>query len=192
MALVHATSLPGIAAANSRILTHSGRTFIEVERFDRVGQHGRLPLCGLDTLQPAFIGARSTDWTELAQRLHGLALLDAASVAAVEHLWWFGRLIANTDMHLGNLAFHVDHTLRLAPAFDMLPMAYAPLAGGEVPPRDFTPPLPLPPQRATWLTACSAAIEFWRGAGNDSRVSELFRNTCRANAVRLADTAVKV
>lgn len=192
LALVHATSLPGITAANSRILTHSGRTFIEVERFDRVGQHGRLSLCGLDALQPTFIGSRSTDWTELAERLHGLALLDAASVAAVEHLWWFGRLIANTDMHLGNLAFHVEHTLRLAPAYDMLPMAYAPLAGGEVPPRDFTPSLPLPAQRATWLAACTSAMEFWRSAAADSRISEQFRNTCRANAACLADTAVKV
>jgi hypothetical protein len=74
----------------------------------------------------------------------------------------------------------------------MLPMAYAPLAGGEVPPRDFAPPLPLPPQRATWLAACSAAIEFWRGAATDSRVSEPFRNTCRVNAAHLADTAGKV
>ena len=144
LALEHAATLPGITAAPSRILTYAGRTFIESERFDRVGQHGRLAICGLDALQHAFIGARSTDWPELAERLHGLALLDATSVAAVEHLWWFGRLIANTDMHLGNLSFHLEQTLRLAPAYDMLPMAYAPLAGGEVPPRDFTPALPLP------------------------------------------------
>jgi hypothetical protein len=192
LALEHATRLPGIAAARSRVLTFAGRTFIESERFDRVGPHGRLPLCGLDALQHTFIGAHSTDWPELARRLHGLALLDAASVAAVDHLWWFGRLVANTDMHLGNLSFHVDRTLRLAPAYDMLPMAYAPLAGGEVPPRDFTPVLPLPPQRATWFTACAAAVEFWRGAAADSRVSDPFRSICRANAMRLRDMAEKV
>lgn len=192
LALEHAARLPDIASARSRILTGAGRTFIETERFDRVGQHGRLPLCPLDALQYAFIGAHSTDWPELARRLHGLALLDGAGVAAVEHLWWFGRLIANTDMHLGNLSFHVEHTLRLAPTYDMLPMAYAPLAGGEVPPRDLMPPLPLPPQRATWLAACTAAVEFWDGAATDSRVSDAFRDICRANATRLHDTADKV
>jgi len=192
LALEHANRLPGITAARSRILTHAGRTYIETERFDRIGRHGRLPLCGLDALQPAFLGARSTAWPELAHRLHGLALVDAASVTAIEHLWWFGRLIANTDMHLGNLSFYVERTLRLAPAYDMLPMAYAPLAGGEVPPRDFTPPPPLPTQRKTWLDACTTAIAFWRRAAADRRVSEPFRDTCRANAVRLLDTAERV
>ena len=102
------------------------------------------------------------------------------------------RLIANTDMHLGNLSFHVEHSLRLAPAYDMLPMAYAPLAGGEVPPRDFAPALPTPPQRSVWLTACAIAIEFWAEAAADSRISDPFRGICRANATRLRDLADKV
>jgi HipA-like C-terminal domain len=192
LALEHAAMLPDVSAARSRILTHAGRTFMEAERFDRIGVHGRLSLCGLDALHYAFIGGRSTDWPELSQRLHDLTLLESIEVAAIEHLWWFGKLIANSDMHLGNLAFHVDRTLRLAPAYDMLPMAYAPLAGGEVPPREFTPPLPLPPQRATWLAACTIAIAFWSVAASDGRVSEPFRNLCRANAARLNDIADKV
>jgi hypothetical protein len=192
LALLHARTLPGIAAARSRILNHAGRTFIELERFDRVGDHGRLPLCGLDAIQHAFIGASSTDWPDLVRRLHGLALLDASAVAAVELLWWFGKLIANTDMHLGNLSFHVERRLRLAPAYDMLPMAYAPLAGGEVPPRDFAPALPLPTQRVDWLAACATALEYWRNAAADSRVSASFRDICRANAAHLARIAEKV
>ena len=191
-ALECAARLPGISAARSRILAHGGRVFIEVERFDRVGLHGRLSLCGLDAIHPAFLGDRSTDWPELAGHLHRMSLLDAASVTAVGHLWWFGRLIANTDMHLGNLSFHVERTLRLAPAYDMLPMAYAPLAGGEVPPREFTPPLPLLPQRTAWLAACAIAIEFWTEAASDARISEPFRGICRANAARLRDVADKV
>ena len=191
-ALECARMLPGISAARSRMLSRGGRVFIEVERFDRVGRHGRLALCGLDAIQGAFIGARSTDWPELVERLHRIGLLDAASVNAVEHLWWFGRLIANTDMHLGNLSFHVERRLRLAPAYDMLPMAYAPLAGGEVSPRDFTPALPTPPQRSVWLAACAIAIEFWTEAATDTRVSDSFRGICRANATRLRDLAGKV
>ncbi|TMH59351.1 MAG: hypothetical protein E6H53_08220 [Betaproteobacteria bacterium] len=169
-----------------------GRVFIEVERFDRVGRHGRLAVCDLDAIQPTFLGVRSTEWPELSRRLQDMDLLDTASVTAVEHLWWFGRLIANTDMHLGNLSFHVDHTLRLAPTYDMLPMAYAPLAGGEVPIRDYTPALPLPSQQATWLAACAIAIDFWNGASLDTRISGPFRVICRANAARLRDVAEKL
>jgi hypothetical protein len=126
LSLECAATLPGVTAARSRILTYAGRTFIETERFDSVGRHGRLSLIGLDALQHAFIGARSSDWPELAERLHGLALLESDDVAAIERLWWFGRLIANDDMHLANLSFHVERTFRLAPTYDMLPMAYAP------------------------------------------------------------------
>jgi len=184
--------LPGIEAARSRILMHAGRVFIEVERFDRAGHHGRLSLCGLDAVQADFIGGRSTDWTDLVGRLERIGLLDAPSVDAVARLWWFGRLIANTDMHLGNLSFHVEGTFRIAPTYDMLPMAYAPLAGGEVPPREFAPPLPLPPQRAPWLLACASAVGFWTGAAADSRISEAFRAICNANATRLRQVAEKV
>jgi hypothetical protein len=183
--LEYAARLPGVTAARSRVLSHDGRVFIEVERFDRVGPHGRLPLVGLDSLVPAFLGSSSTEWPELVGTLHEMGLTDAASVAAVEDLWWFGRLIANTDMHLGNLSFHVDGTFRLAATYDMLPMAYAPLPGGEVPAREFTPALPLPTQRIAWLTACAAAIQFWATAGTDTRISEPFRSLCRANAAHL-------
>lgn len=192
LALEHAATLPGVASARSRVLTYAGRTFIETERFDRVGRHGRLSLCGLDSLQDAFIGSHSTEWPVLARRLSDLDLLDDADVAAIERLWWFGRFIANTDMHLGNLSFQVDRTLRLAPAYDMLPMAYAPLAGGEVPPRDFTPPLPLPTQRETWLAVCVAALEFWNSAAADIRISKSFRSICLANARHLRDTADRI
>jgi hypothetical protein len=192
LALECARQLEGISAARSRILSHGGRVFIEVERFDRVGFHGRLSLCGLDAIQPTFLGSRSTEWPALVGRLHRMEIIDSASVAAVERLWWFGRLIANTDMHLGNLSFHAERTFRLAPTYDMLPMAYAPLAGGEVPPRDFVPALPLPQQREAWLVACAVAIRFWTMTATDTRISEAFRVICRASTERLRKVADRV
>ncbi|MEO8302545.1 MAG: type II toxin-antitoxin system HipA family toxin YjjJ [Betaproteobacteria bacterium] len=182
LALECARKLPGISAARSRILSHDGRVFIEVERFDRVGVHGRLSLCGLDAIQPTFLGDQETSWPPLMRQLAAVGLIDSNSVAAVEGLWWFGRLIANTDMHLGNISFYVDRTFRLAPAYDMLPMTYAPLAGGEVPLRTFVPEFPRPHQRDTWLLACAGAIAFWTIATADTRISEAFRTICRANA----------
>jgi len=184
--------LPGVEAARSRVLEHAGRTFLETERFDRVGRHGRLAMCGLDAIDPAFVGSRDSAWPAVAARLQQQGLLDGIGHAAIEHLWWFGRLIANTDMHLGNVSFFAEGTLRLAPAYDMLPMAYAPLAGGEVPPRSFDPALPQPAQRAVWQVAAAAALAFWTAAAADIRIGASFRAICGDNARRLQDVAGRV
>ncbi|MDA7417619.1 type II toxin-antitoxin system HipA family toxin YjjJ [Xenophilus arseniciresistens] len=181
LALSQAASLTGLRAAPSRVLQAQGRTFLEVERFDRHGEAGRSPLVALDVLNAAFVGSAFGDWPTLTGQLAAQGRIDAADRAAVLRLWWFGRLVANTDMHAGNLAFvpEAGH-LRLAPAYDMLPMRFAPLAGGEVrtPEPDFA--LPLPEQRPAWLEACVAALVFWERAAGDSRISEGFREVCRA------------
>jgi hypothetical protein len=192
LALEHAHVLPGVRAARSRILEYAGRVFLESERFDRVGLHGRLAVCAVDVIEPAFIGAKGTAWPAIAARLLALGLVDADTVAAIERLWWFGHLIANTDMHLGNLSFHVGMKLRPAPAYDMLPMSYAPLPGGEIPPGAFKPELPQPRQRSNWLAACAAAIAFWLAASEDKRIGETFRGVCRDNAQRLRELADRV
>lgn len=192
LALECAATLPGVASARSRIVIDAGRTFLEVERFDRHGEHGRSPLASLGTLDAALLGDGSSDWPRLARRLQASALLGADDVQRIEHLWWFGRLVANTDMHTGNLSFRTQAppaAFALAPTYDMLPMLYAPLAGGEVPARSFEPPLPLPPQRATWTAACTAAITFWWRAATDTRISEAFRRLCSASGQRLEQVA---
>jgi hypothetical protein len=189
LALECAASLPGVASARSRIVSHAGRTFLEVERFDRHGLHGRSPLISLGTLDAAWLGDGSTDWTRLAARFAALGLVSPDDEARIQRLWWYGRLVANTDMHTGNLSFRPHHTFSLAPVYDMVPMLYAPLPGGEVPQRDFEPPLPLPPQRAVWSQACEAALLFWQRAAEDARLSAAFRRTCAANLRRLRDVA---
>ena len=87
LALECARQLPGISAARSRILSHNGRVFIEVERFDLVGLHGRLSSCALDAIQPTFWGDHETSWPLLVRRLEGAGLVDSNSVAAVGGLW---------------------------------------------------------------------------------------------------------
>jgi hypothetical protein len=186
LALETMSEMPDIDAARSRIVQSAGRTFLEVERFDRHGAHGRSPLVSMETINAAFLGDATSDWTRLAARLAALRLLDARDAQRIELIWWFGRLIANTDMHLGNLSFHPrDGIFALAPSYDMLPMLFAPLPGGEVPVRNFDPPLPLPAQRPAWRAACEAAVAFWRRATGDARISESFRPTARACADRL-------
>lgn len=197
LALEHAATMPGVQAAKSRIVQDEARTFLEVERFDRHGDFGRSPLVCLATLDATFVGSTASDWPARAAALAapGLALLDADALHRVECLWWFGQLIANTDMHAGNLSFTSGGSagrLQVAPAYDMLPMLHAPLAGGEVPVREFQPALPLPTQQRAWLSGCSAALAFWRSAAADGRVSRAFRSICAASAQRVEAVAARL
>lgn len=190
LALEAAAALPGLRAARSRIVVGGGRTFLEVERFDRHGEAGRSALCALDVLDAAFLGRGGSQWPALTAALGGLGLLAPGVEEAVQRLWWFGRLIANSDMHTGNLAFAPEQgRLALAPAYDMLPMRLAPLAGGELPARSPEFALPLPDERPAWHDACAAAIGFWHGAAADGRISDGFRALCGAHAQALQQLA---
>ena len=192
LALECAATLPGIQSARSRIVAHGGRTFLEVERFDRHGHFGRSRLAGLTTLNAALLGDGSSDWAHLARRFAQAGLIEPATVECIQCLWWFGRLIANTDMHTGNLSFVPQGMLTVAPTYDMLPMLYAPLPGGEVPTRSFEPTPPTPPLRSTWTTACLAAVLFWTRASQDERIGEDFRRSCALNAQRPQEIAQRV
>jgi hypothetical protein len=168
-----------LEAVATRCLRAGGRTFLEVERFDRHGAHGRSPVCTLESVRAALLGA-PVSWPRAAARLRDEGLLPDADVAAIARLHWFGRLIANTDMHDGNLAFRPG--LKVAPAYDMLPMLYAPSRGGELPERRYDPPLPLPAEASAWREAAHAAQAFWRRCEGEPRISDAFRGTCGANA----------
>lgn len=194
LALNWAGTLTAVEAARSRVLQAQGRTFLEVERFDRHGLLGRSPLVSLGTLDAALLGSGRSDWPDLATRLMAAGWLAPDALAPIQRLWWFGKLIANSDMHTGNLSFRPRPTLtlQLAPAYDMLPMLYAPLPGGELPARTFQPPLPLPPQRDTWHHACQAAQGFWAEAARDSRISPAFRQQCHAHHSTLQRLAERV
>lgn len=186
LALQALSAQADIAVASSRIVQHAGRTFLESERFDRHGQWGRSAVVSLSTLDAHFIGARLPDWPVLAQRLWGLGWLDEQLVRHVSLIWWFGRLIGNTDMHTGNLSFAPHQGgLQLAPAYDMLPMMYAPLPGGELAQRTFEPPSAPPGQHGLWRSAGDAALRFWQAAASDARISKAFRAHCADNASRL-------
>ena len=193
LALDHVSRLPVARAAATRVVQASGRTFLEAERFDRHGAHGRSPVLSLEVLNGHFLGLASQDWRDHAAALGKRGLLAQADVATISRLWWFGRLIANSDMHLGNLSF-VPHAGRFtcAPAYDMLPMAYAPLAGGEVPRREWTFEMPLPAEAVAWQAAASSALAFWRDAADDRRISASFQTIARRSAEAIERLAAKV
>ncbi|MDR2837914.1 MAG: type II toxin-antitoxin system HipA family toxin YjjJ [Azonexus sp.] len=186
LAALQLARLPGLTSASTRIIQGAGRTFLEAERFDRLGRFGRQPLLSFAAINAHLLGLAAADWRAPLRQLAKLGYLSAADLEAGLRLCWFGKLIANTDMHPGNLSFipAAGH-FRLAPAYDMLPMAYAPLPGGEVPGIAPTFALPLPAEQAVWRDACAAAIAFWQEAAEDARISATFRAICRANAERL-------
>ncbi|MGE4243101.1 type II toxin-antitoxin system HipA family toxin YjjJ [Ramlibacter sp.] len=172
-----------VDAADSAIHKFGGRTFLEVKRFDRHGAHGRSQVCSWFALNAALFGMAGAGWSAGAQALEAAGHVDRDTKDRIELLWHFGRLIGNTDMHDGNLSFRPG--LQLAPAYDMLPMTYAPERGVEVPERAFQPALPLPAERSAWARAVPAAEFFWRAAADDDRISTAFRRICEANAERL-------
>ena len=187
LALRRVPALGAGCTAATRLVQAGGRSFLESERFDRVGAWGRRPSVSLRALNGHLLGLASQDWRRHAARLAALGLIDATTVGAIVRLWWCGRLVANNDMHLGNLSFHPQAgRLHLAPAYDVLPMAFAPLPGGEVPETSWDFELPMPAEFAAWQAAADAALLFWADAASDVRISTGFRARASARASALA------
>jgi hypothetical protein len=76
----------------------------------------------------------------------------------------------------------------IAPAYDMLPMYYAPLRGSEVPARDFdSSGFPPPPagREQDWQRILQAALPFWNAAAADDRITQAFREVGAQNGEAL-------
>jgi hypothetical protein len=161
-------------AADTRLLEREGRLFLESQRFDRTGEFGRLPMLSLHAIDAEFTGLGS-DWPRVAEALHDKELMSAQHFFDVTCLWWFGRFINNSDMHLGNLSFAFDGgVFRLLPAYDMCSMGFAP-RNGEVPPYEFTPPeyqSTIFYQGDTVKAILHMAHNFWDRVAGDTRISD--------------------
>lgn len=171
----------GLPAAQTQVLDAGGRRFLEVARFDRVGERGRKGLISLAALDDQFVGDRR-DWLTTALALERLGWIEPDDVQRVGWLQAFGGFIANADMHFGNLSFLYEgrRPIVLAPVYDMLPMLYWPRRG-ELPLVEFTPPPP--PARAVSQArqARRVAVEFWQRVASDDRISSDMRQTAQRN-----------
>jgi len=123
----------GIPAATSSIIDVGGRRFLEVDRFDRTSQGGRLPMITMSGLD-GNLGMLDQKWSKAAAELHDHGYLSRENMRRIEVLDLFGSLIGNSDRHHGNIAFSWDRdqNLALLPVYDMLPMFYRPNQHGEV------------------------------------------------------------
>ena len=176
----------GVAAAHTCLIDHGPQRFLELERFDRVGLRGRRALHSLGSLDDEFVGNRSAPWPLAVRALVERGVVSAAAEAPVALLYAFGQLIGNTDMHPGNLSFFSapGESCQLAPAYDMLPMGFAPSAGGAL--RSELPPLRLAECVAApvWRQALQLA-ERYLGALAAGGLSPGFDACLLALAVRL-------
>lgn len=126
----------GVPAAKTQILDHGGQRFLEVERFDRIGNLGRREVISLAALDSEFVGTGAGSWPIIARRLAADGQIRQEAEGSANLLWAFGTLIGNSDMHSGNLSFiseHGDCPYDIAPAYDMTPMTFAPRSGGGLP-----------------------------------------------------------
>jgi hypothetical protein len=179
----------GVPAAHSRITRAEGRTFLEVERFDRTPQ-GRIGMVSMRSFDNEYIG-QIDNWAATAERMRTRGLLPDADTHRLVFLEAFGRLIANTDRHYGNISLLIDNgNWRIAPAYDMLPMHYAPTAG-EIVEREFNPGAmaPTPQTLEVWVRARGLARQYWMTVAAEPLISDPFRAMAAEHARQLEGPA---
>jgi len=166
----------GLPAAPSDLLDANGQRFLQVSRFDRTSQGGRRGVVSLRALEAEYVGRTNAAWPQLTEALLAQHRITAQAHHDASRLYAFGRLIGNTDMHHGNLAFLHEGAmpLPLAPAYDMLPMALAPARSGDM--RDGLPPFTLPglPPADVWQDMLPLARSYWQRIAGHTLSSTAF------------------
>ncbi|MBO9756320.1 type II toxin-antitoxin system HipA family toxin YjjJ [Xanthomonas phaseoli] len=185
----------GIAAATTQRLQAGERVFLESTRFDRTPMLGRHGFVSLMAIFTAFYGqSEFSTWRTLAPLLKRDGWLSSEDAERLEVISWFGVLIGNTDMHLGNAALILADTLplRLAPVYDMLPMALRPASSGEIVPREIETPPPTVGQFAQWRRAAEMAEQFWQRSIHDAALSDQMRGIATRALASLRRTASRL
>ena len=168
----------GIASCRSRLFAFDDRTYLEVERFDRLGAQGRRGGVSLYAVDLTRYG-KLDRWSECARRLHDERLLSSADTERIGLLEAFAMLIANTDRHFGNITLfdRYEGAFELAPAYDMLPMLFAP-QHEQIVERQYVPPTPTAALLRPWPEARALAERYWALLADEERLSEPFRRIC--------------
>ncbi len=180
----------GVAVATTRILESNQRTYLESQRFDRVGLEGKRHVVAAASVHDAFVKSPRRHWVATCEALAVQKRLSMAHVKEVASIYLFGQYIGNTDMHFGNLSFFADDlktpVFISTPVYDMLPMIWRPgVHGGELEPAPVQPQ----PQPAGFETEAArarawAAI-FWQRAAQLGTISPILREVSAANAASL-------
>lgn len=162
----------GIPAAKTTLFRAGHYQFLVIRRFDCLDS-GRRGVVSLKALDLEFVGSRDQRWPVIARQLTEQGVIAASALPTIQLLFCFGRLIANSDMHSGNLAFFFDGQMpfALAPAYDQLPMAYTSDKQGI---SHIIVDSDLPD--SAWVEALPLALRFWQILAEQPLLSESFRN----------------
>ncbi|WP_420254753.1 type II toxin-antitoxin system HipA family toxin YjjJ [Enterobacter asburiae] len=183
-----------VLGVETEVFDFGGQRFLEIPRFDRTGPLGRKGLFSLRALEAEFVGRARETWPVLVNELAKQGCVHQDAVASTARLWAFGMLIGNTDMHHGNLSFISSHgrPYDLAPAYDMLPMGFAPKSGGAL--VNTLRPATLIDGIAgeTWHEALELAERFYALASGCSRFSANFAPCLAALRSHLDEARLKV
>ena len=183
----------GIEAAQTRIVESSVRTYLESQRFDRIGLEGKRQVVAIDALHDEFVDAPRRNWIHTTEVLADKKLITSGELSAVARIYAFGQFIGNTDMHYGNLSFFVDNvdkaSLTLAPVYDMLPMMWRPSVNtGELNVLPVATPVAMPSYPREQAEAREWAIAFWQQAAMLDALDKPLKEACEASALRLGGT----
>lgn len=184
----------GVPAARSRVVDVGAQRFLELERFDRVGAHGRCSILSLASLDGEFVGNATAPWPVLTAALAAQRVIASGAHAGAVLLYAFGSLMGNTDMHAGNLSFVSDmgRPYGLSPAYDMLPMAFAPSAGGVMRDAVATCHLHASVDGDTWRAAHALAVKYTTRLAGDSRFSAAFQPCIEALSAHLQEAIHRI
>lgn len=183
----------GIPACEaSTMAAPDGQVFLEAIRFDCIGESGRSAIVSLEAVQSEFVSSPGT-WPGVMRQLLEKKLISPETLRRTESIWAFGRLIANSDMHGGNLSFYwSEPPFILTPVYDMLPMAYAPNSAGMMRETAADLTFDITVSRETWLFAIPLAQAFWETVYQDERISADFRQIAAQMPAKIAQLAEKI
>lgn len=182
----------GVPAARTELLMSDEFVFLEVLRFDRVGESGRVGMLSAGAVDDEFFGMRDT-WPAFAARCVTAGYLTRQDAERVGVMAAFSELIGNTDRHFENISVLIGDDGEyqgIAPAYDILPMRYASIGGGLDP--DL---VPIEPKVGTigavpqvWQLAARAADAFWNAVAHTELAAPIPR-AIRELALRNAQVA---
>ncbi|MBC7484162.1 MAG: HipA domain-containing protein [Rhizobacter sp.] len=182
----------GLPAAVTRLFKTDGRVMMESQRFDRVGRFGRRAVVSAGAWDDENFGHRDS-WSQLAARWVRPRHLSKEHPDIIRSLPPLSDRSRNDDTHFENLSLMLDAKGRpsaVAPAYDLLPMRYAPQVSGigDPPLTAVSPSVgSIGVSGAVWQPAYAAARRFWKCAASDKRLSPPMRALANANLAAIAE-----
>ena len=179
----------GFQAAVNHTVETDERAFLISERFDRTEGFGRRHVVSLGAAHKGLVNESYQNWGVTAEKLAQRKALSRHDAKAAQTILEFGRLIGNTDMHSGNLAFYVNlgnlkRGLSLAPAYDMLPMRWSP----NVQQQYLTEYTPFHlDERSLGGDAAPMAMDFWLSVSVQGKISLPLRQVAKVMADKVAE-----